>query len=766
MLLIFFCLGIASMTIQSIVIREFLVVFYGNELCMGMIFGVWFLSISIGAGLYSLFSRRLTHPGAVFAVMVFLFSVVPFGQVFLIREARIFLDVSSGMMIPFLSMAGWTIAVIAPYGLIMGSVFPMGCRLYGGGEEGAQSIAALFSVESAGALLGGGAFSYVLVERFSPFEILWGLLLLFWVSLGVYIMLSYGPALRKAAAVYLIGCIAGAFLLLPLVPVMERETLLKRWNSLVASLPLVRSLDSRYQNLVLTEQQDQYSVYGNGSYLFSFPDPYSDRITANMVLAEHPHPRKLLLLGVASGGFIAECLKHPLESVHYVLLDEALMKLTGSHLTAYERDGYESPRVRIFYTDGRYWVNRAEEKYDVIFLAMADPSNSMLNRFYTREFFLSLKKVMNAGATLALSISSSSNFLGSEMTDYNVSLYNTLKGVFPFVEMSPGERIYFFASSSPAVVTSDIEILKKRILSRSIKEEDFSPYLFEELFYPERVDFVKKAFKNRPSRVNTDLCPISYFYNLLIWDRISGSKMARALHFIESLSPALVLAILCALLLFRGLFVFIGKTPRHAQEKFNLLMSVAIFGFCAMGIEIVLIFSYQNIFGYLYKMIGVLVASFMFGLAAGSMGGREFLRRKEGHSRLMVLTQLFLVVFALLIPPALGVFSRHILAVMSPEVSQGMFLAGIVITGLLNGLVFPLAGGLYLRHEPDAGRVAGFIDAADHLGAGAGGFAFGTFFVPLLGIGWCCYVMALLGLGGVILWGLMALSRPSGGSLS
>jgi len=45
----FFLLGAYSIATQVLLIREFLVIFFGNELCMGIIFAAWLLSIFLGA---------------------------------------------------------------------------------------------------------------------------------------------------------------------------------------------------------------------------------------------------------------------------------------------------------------------------------------------------------------------------------------------------------------------------------------------------------------------------------------------------------------------------------------------------------------------------------------------------------------------------------------------------------------------------------------------------------------------------------------------
>lgn len=749
-LTIFFVLGSSSIIAQSMVFREFLVVFYGNELCTGAILGIWLFSIAFGAWIYAAALSRMRAVNLLFSLNLLVFSFLPSLQVLFVRSVREILKIQVGLCIPFPLMLLFTTVVILPYGTVLGLLFPLGCRLLSREEE-PRAIAWVYILESFGSLLGGILFSFFLINRWSAVEIASGIFIAILLLLLVFLG-EKSPGSIRLSLFCLIPVLLGIFIsLLPHVRALQERSVEKRWNSLVPGLPLLISLDSKYQNLALTRQSEQFSVFGNGQYDFSFPDPYQEAITANLVLTQHPNPQKVLLLGESSGGLLSEMLRYGVKELHYVLLDERLLELIRPHLEEKGMIAFKDSRVKIFFRDGRSYVSSSRDHYDVIFVNLPDPSTAMLNRFYTQEFLVSLRRLMDPGSVLALHLTSAENYLGREVGDYNISIFNTLKVVFPCVVISPGDINYYFASPSP-VVTSNPQALATRFNARGITGSSFAPEMLEMFYQPERVEFMEKTLKGRRGKINTDLRPITYFYNLLLWDKFSGSHLGRIIRPLESLSIALMIAAALLLLLARGIHVLVRRPPQGLQRKFNLIFAVAACGFSAMGFEIVLIFVYQNIFGYLYQMIGLLVACFMFGLAVGGMVADHLWKKGAISLKGLIGVQVGLTLLCFSSPTMLSLLSSPSFLRMPAAISHALFLSLLWGIGLITGLVLPMASSLYLEEEKGIGRVAGVIDGADHLGAGFGGLFFGTLLVPVVGTGDSCLCLGILNITGILLW--------------
>ncbi|MHC9543820.1 MAG: hypothetical protein AB9903_30270 [Vulcanimicrobiota bacterium] len=747
---LFIAIGAASMIIQAVVVREYMVVFYGNELMVGIVLAMWLFSITLGTALYGAFSRRLKLHGLFFTILLGIFALLPFVELALIRSARLLLSIPPGTEPSFFPSSLFILLTTLPCGLVIGALFPLGCHIFSQSSGDLRSVALLYSVESFGALAGGALFSFVLVTAFTPSVIFLAvtvilLLMLIWYHVSASMQAG-------KAGVILIGsvflCIGAITLMTASVTRFELYLRELRWNSLVGGLPLLASCDSPYQNLVLTGQEELYSLYGNGQLAFSFPDPYPNRMSAHLIMTGHPSPGKVLVIGACSGGFIRECLTHHPDHLDYVLLDRAMLKIMAPCLNSYENEGLYSSKVSIINTDGRFWVRSAQTRYDLIILTLSDPSTAMLNRFYTEEFFNDIKRIMSSQGVLVLTLSSSANYVGSETADYQASVYATLHSVFPYIEISPGDRYVYFASAAPGVVTSDPRELSRRLLKRKISEREFSPLLFDELFNRERVAAAIRTVERPGVALNTDMKPVTYFYNLVRWDRMSGSHLATFFAIVRQIRAPHLFGLLTALLLLRLLIVTLRREPEEKRIRFNLCCAVAALGFSSMALEIVLLFAFQNLFGYLYQMIGVLVASFMAGMSAGAAAAR---RSHRGFGLLMAV-QVLCAFFSLVMPFLLTFFSEVLSVKTGVAGGECIFMLFMACMGLCNGLGFPLACRLHTGKEEEVGGTTALLNAFDHGGAAFGSAFIGTFFVPLIGIPQSCAFIAMINIAALLLW--------------
>ncbi len=122
--------------------------------------------------------------------------------------------------------------------------------------------------------------------------------------------------------------------------------------------------------------------------------------------------------------------------------------------------------------------------------------------------------------------------------------------------------------------------------------------------------------RNTNAPVNTDMQPITYFYQLLLWELFTGGQTEAAIF--QAVARYIVFFIAAVLVIFclaRSLQIYAatGKSVRH----FNCLWAIGTTGCTGMALELVLIFMFQNMYGYICQMIGIIAGSFMFGLTAG-----------------------------------------------------------------------------------------------------------------------------------------------------
>jgi len=755
-LIIFLLMGLSSTICQSILFREFLVIFYGNELILGFILFFWLVAIATGAMAYSLIARLFKDYIRLFLNLTFIFSVLPVILIPFIRISRGLSGTPYGQFMPFFTMA-WisAVAVFLP-GLLIGLTFPVGCRILGD----KTAVARVYISESLGSLIGGVFFSFLLIRFLSTPFIASLIFVLFSMTILAYHILIKSPTGKLKKTLIFLVLIASLATLFA-SPFIDRTTILARWRTLIKDMPLLDSRDSPYQNLALTRQEDQYSVFFNGIYGFSFPVEYDDAMEAHHILTQHPSPEKVLIIGEVTPGFIEESLKQPVKSITIVYLDPSLYDMMEPVMSEKEKKILRNPRVKQIVSDGRLFVKKTQNKYDLIFINMPDPSTAFLNRYYTLEFFRELLRIMKPGAVVGLNITSSENFLGegSQIADYNTTIYRTVNKVFPYISMSPGTHTHFFASFNKSASSDDYNILFRRFQERKVSETVFTPYVFESIYEPERVKFKKQVYQeNLKGRINSDLSPIAYLYNLKLWDKYSDSRLSGIISFIEKKGTVFWISILIAIVILYLLSSLIIRPGKAKSAKFCSLFSVFATGLCAMGFTILLSYSFQSLYGYLFEKIGFLIALFMLGLFVGGYLVHGIIKKNTGVQRkdagknsimtLLVVILIFIVILGVSIP-----FLLEFLGKLSSSYQFILFLM-VIIVGVLTGHIFPLAAYLMEVWGSEVDRAAAFADGADHFGGCLGAILIGAFFVPLLGISGCSFFLAAMEGTAIVLWGI------------
>jgi spermidine synthase len=536
---------------------------------------------------------------------------------------------------------------------------------------------------------------------------------------------------------------------------MNNSSIHKRWSALNKDIDLLESADSRYQNISVAYKDGQFCIFGNGQYITSFPEEYRSSAFAHLVLLEHPCPKEVLLVGGGVSGVIREMLKHPITELHYVELDPKLIRIIKKYLPLKDKEALIDERVRVFYTDGRHFIKESQNKYDMIVLNLPDPSTALVNRFYTIDFFKEALRILKKDGVFVTGISSAANYIGDETGDYIGSVYHSLCSVFPFVLVTPGDNNYFFASSSPNIISSEIEVLCSRYDERHIESKYFSRYHLRMLFPPDRTRFIEKSLREkRDIPLNTDQRPITYFYNLILWDVFSKEKgRLSSFQMLHKINLTWFIFPLVFFLIIRVIYITIRRGRLNKDLRFNCMFAIGTTGFAGMSLEITLIFALQNIYGYVYQMIGLIVAGFMAGLALGGWAiNRMMLGKDRNFIKLLTAFEISLSLYALILP---YIFEWCFYGDSQNKAllfhSEYLFFYLIGLAGVLTGLQFPLVSKIMLTLGDDPGKIAGAVDSLDHLGAFTGAILTGTVFIPLLGIEQTCFLTGVINIVSVTL---------------
>lgn len=736
--LLLFALGCSSSISQVVLIREILTVFSGNELTLGVVMGAWFVGILCGAW----FGGRLNRKGssALLTIVGLLLTAIPGVLVMLLRHWRGILGTPVGEVPGLLTLLQSSMLLITPLSMLFGLSFPLACQTIHD-ETDATLIGRVYVIESIGAIFGGLLVSVLLIGKLSAFELLTVAAIILSLGLARSIYYPTGRARSRVLSGLLIigtiplvvGLAAGWF------SAGDAYAAKERFDAMGTGGKRVAWAESPYQHLDLASQDNQFSLYAAGKLLATFPDPYRARPRAHLALTEHRAPRQVLLLGTASFELLPALLFHRIESLDVVELDATVIDLVKPFLSSESTRALDDNRVHLYPTDARRFLREANKRWDVIFSDPPDPMTAAENRSFTIEFFQLCKAHLAPDGVLVTRISSSFNQLDPETASLVKSIETSLRTIFKKVLLIPGGETFAVASDTAENILDAPGALIERFQKSGVNDRLFAPVQFNSLFTSEQLADLQSQLAAVTAIPNTDQHPVSFVFGLMRWGRMEGGQLEAVLGAINGI-PVYAWFILAVMIL-GALWLYLRRAPHHKQLFRVSAVSIGMVGALGLAIELILIFSYQSVFGSLYHEIGLIVAAFMIGLAGGGLWINRTLRRVEPKAHQLVFGLLILSGFTALLP----VLQAPWLIQNVPDWLGRIWLFSLVVlTGIGTGVLFPLGSSLALHAGLPLGRTAGTLDAVDHLGAALGSLLTGVVLVPTLGRDTACLWIAFL----------------------
>jgi len=673
-------IGFTALIAQVVLMRELMVVFYGNEISLGLMLANWLLWTALGSASLGRWAARVRQPRALIASLECLLAAAFPLAIFAVRSARGGLGALPGEVLGLAPMFLASFIALSPFCFLSGGLFPAAARL--------RSAGSVYLLEALGAGAGGLLAGLVLVRYWTPFQIA--------ALLAALNLLAAAGMARRAAVL--------ALLVVPIaLPRLESVSLARLWHGF--ALAAVRN--SPYGNLAVVRTEDGASLFENGLVVFNVPDPAAAEEAVDFALLEHPAPRSLLLIGGGLNGSVEQALRHPsLRSVDYVELDPAIFQLARNYFPReWQALGASAGRVRIHNVDGRLFLETTTRRFDVIIVNLPEPQTAQLNRFYTVEFFRTAARKLEPGGVLAVHFNSSENYISPERANFLRCIYKTLDAVFPHVVAIPGETVHFLAAASAGVLVADAQGLLARLRARHLQTSYVREYYLPFRMSADRMRELASQIQPRAGTpVNRDFAPVAYYFDAVLWSTRFHGGYDRLLS-----ALAVCGALVCTVLAIRS-----RKAPR---QRVRAGLCVSATGFTMIGLEMLLLLGFQVIYGYVYRQLAILTAAFMAGMALGSW---QALRRPPRQPmRAVALTQ-----FAAALAP-LAVFA--IITDLAPVTlgSQFVFIVLALASGALGGYQFPVAAGLF--------DGPGGLYALDLAGSCAGAIIFSAWLIPLFG---------------------------------
>jgi spermidine synthase len=736
--------GFSALVAQILLLRELLIVFSGNELSIGIILANWLILGAFGSYLLGRRAERSKYSLEAFTVITILFSVSLPIAIYLARILKGVMGLSIGESIGFLPMLVASLLVLSAVSLLQGALFTYSCRIYARlSSPGASSVGRVYVYETVGTIIGGIACTYLLIPYVNSFQAVTGLALLnFVVCFGLLAASRDKGLFQKTvlAVLSVLILLSGYALFAGQVDKLHHHSIQAQWKN----QHVVHYQNSPYGNICVLENEGQYSFFLDGipNLIIPVPDIPALEEFVHLALLAHPEPANLLILSGGAGGLINEALKHPsIAAIDYAELDPLLLDLIRKFATPLTDSELNDRRVTIQQLDGRLFLNKTRHKYDVIFVGIQEPSSLQANRFFTREFFSLVKQRLNDGGILVLGLPGSLTYVNDELRDLNSSIFHTLRTVFAHIRVIPGDGRNLFLSSDAGEITRIDKLqIMQRLTQRNIAAEVMVPWHIEKKLHPGWQDWFSRFLEGGSQKINADFAPLGVFYSIAHWNAVFAPSLRGIFSQFERINPGSVVLLFATLLL---LYLFFRPKNRQFLQG-SITLSIFTTGFAGMMFDLMIIFTFQSMYGYVFSWIGILVAAFMAGAAGGALLITSVLGRIKNHLKIFKLIELAIICFCIAFPV---VFLAVPTDPGNPEVFllfKLLFLSLTFTSGFLTGSQFPLANKLYLEKSPNLSQTAGLLYAADLLGGWLGGIVGAVVLLPVLGLTGTCLTVGLL----------------------
>jgi len=676
-------LGLLAASLQIFLLREFAAQFYGNELVFGLVLASWLLWGGCGSLWAS--GREPGRKGlAVLFFGVLLVAPVCFAA---LRFSRFILGILPGELIGLGPILLFAFVLSFFLNFPLGAIFVFTVKRDG-------HLPRVYFWESFGAAA-GGLLTYLalipLLSNWQALAVIGGL-----ASMAVFFFLGG----RKAALVFSLALAAHAALFFSDLPAQKLV-----WRPFA----LVRTKDSLYGKLQVIRTSEQVTLYDNSLRVYSFPDLASAEESVHFAMLQRPEAGRVLLIGGGAGGSLAEILKYPRTEVDYVELDPEIIRLSELFHPDAEKGSLRNPRAHLIYDDGRAFLGETPTVYDVVILNLPEPATAQINRFYTREFFARVREKLAEGGVFSFRVPSAENYIGPELQKFLSIMANTLKQAFPVVKVVPGDSNVFLASAG--LLTVEAEDLIRALRRLDLKNRYVTPERLPARLHPLRVEALRTKIDAGPAGLNSDLRPVSYFFNSVLWSTQFKGLESKALLFLARIPAGWMLGV--PFLMFIGLLVFIGWRGRRSAIS---AVPLALMGLTTMAGEIMILIWFQALYGFLYRQVALILTTFMAGLALGALAGTK---RKRLRYRQIVLLQFGLLLLVLAM--------RLALDYRPPQIVP---LAFLLLLGYLGGDFFIVSNLLFFKDKGQAGLGYGW----DLLGSCAAAVGLSAILVPLAGL--------------------------------
>jgi len=739
------CLGAAAVVVQAICGREILALVGGMEISLGLFIAGWLLCAGAGTWAGPRLGRiwgaqNILGWGAIAECWM------ACGSIFLIRFLAGQLLRGDGLIPhPAYSCAAILLAA-APGAFVAGAALGVAV---GAKEDQAGGSAPLFWDAVAGAVA-GGVYSLFAAGRWSHMEAAFGLGLGGSLYGALWLWRAHPASTRRRWLFFLPvfgACFATFALAGGLAHKWERTTIpFRPPQAQQGTEQLVTVRQSRYQQLILAEFREQFTIYANNEPVLSYPDLEGGATAAHFAATCAPNPGKVFLSGAVGHSTIRPLLLHQPEQVDVMAFDREVLSMIEPYLTQQDATALHDPAVRVLTGDPARHLAGCEGVYDLIWLNLPPPSSLMTNRYYTRRFYNRMRRALSPEGVLIFSTVGAPNYLGKELGAYLGILRATVEDVFSEVVELPGNSEVFVCAKKKGVIPDGPEHMIKRFRARKILAHGFQAEIFYLLWEPDHAAKRQEDLRAfvRQAAPNADMTPAAIHAYLRLWGKFQEGGWGGLERLLDlSVNWFWGMAILvCGLALACAIKQPEARGILPQRAGFWLASAYGASGILA---EIMVLGLFQSACGYVYEQMALLFGVYVLGFGAGCALTHKALARAWCPCVLVGYSFLGLCANLGVIWLITGPGWENLSDVFVMRISPILLAAPAVCAGA--GMPALIA---WLSRSGKA--VSGNILCADYMAAAFGALATSVIFIPWVGMSQTAGAGCLFSLTALVIW--------------
>ena len=166
-------IGFTAAIAQIVLLRELMVVFYGNESSIGLMLGSWLFWTAAGSSLAGRFTTRTRQPRRLMAgIQVLIAAILPW-TILAVRAAKGVLETVPGEVLGPGAMLLTAFSTLGPLCILSGALFTAGSQVYATAvtASAGEATGSVYLWEAVGASGGGVVAGLVLIRYWSSLEI-------------------------------------------------------------------------------------------------------------------------------------------------------------------------------------------------------------------------------------------------------------------------------------------------------------------------------------------------------------------------------------------------------------------------------------------------------------------------------------------------------------------------------------------------------------------------------------------------------------------